>query len=203
MTALTTGERRSALSERKDDLYETPPEATRALLAVERLPKVIWEPSAGRGAIVRVLESAGHRVIASDLIDYGLGYPSGRDFLMEYQGEPDAGAIVTNPPFKVAAEYIERALQLAPKVCCLLRLAYLEGGALNSRAGVARRYVMDECPPARVHVFSRRLPMMHRDGWEGPKTNSATAFAWFVWERPHKAPTQLLRVDWKTIGRAA
>lgn len=159
MTALTTGERRHALRDRKDDLYETPPEATRALLAVEPLPKVIWELS--------------------------------------------AEAIVTNPPFKVAAQYIERALQLAPKVCCLLRLAFLEGGALNTDAGRARRYVMDECPPARVHVFSRRLPMMHRDGWDGVKTNSATAFAWFVWERPHTAPTQLLRVDWKTAGAAA
>lgn len=201
MSALTTGERRSAISERGDDLYETPEEATRALMAVEALPQIIWEPSAGRGAIVRVLEGAGHSVIASDLIDYGIpGHSIGRDFLMEYVGEPQAQAIVTNPPFKIAAEYIERAISLAPKVCCLLRLAFLEGGALNNAAGRARRYVMDECPPARVHVFSRRLPMMHRDGWEGPKTNSATAFAWFVWERPHDRPIELRRVDWKAVS---
>jgi hypothetical protein len=27
---------------------------------------------------------------------------------------------------------------------------------------------------ARVYVFRKRLPMMHRDGWEGRKSNSWT-----------------------------
>jgi hypothetical protein len=28
--------------------------------------------------------------------------------------------------------------------------------------------------------------MMHRDGWDGPKAQSAMAFAWFVWDRDHR-----------------
>jgi hypothetical protein len=51
---LATGNRRSPLAERGHDLYETPAVAVQALLRVERLPHVVWEPAAGRGAIVQV-----------------------------------------------------------------------------------------------------------------------------------------------------
>ena len=56
--------------ERRLDCYQTPPEATQALLRAERLPKVLWENSCGPGAIVRVLRAAGHEVLATDLQDY-------------------------------------------------------------------------------------------------------------------------------------
>ena len=51
-------------SARGNDLYETPEVATLALLRAEPLPRSIWEPACGRGAIVRVLRNAGHGVIA-------------------------------------------------------------------------------------------------------------------------------------------
>ena len=63
--------RRAPFTDRGLDLYETPDVAVKALLRVERLPYVIWEPAAGRGAIVRVLRDYGHAVIASDIHDYG------------------------------------------------------------------------------------------------------------------------------------
>ena len=55
--AQVTGSARAPLSERGDDLYQTPPEAVHALLRVERLPSIIWEPACGPGAIVRILRS--------------------------------------------------------------------------------------------------------------------------------------------------
>src|SRR5690606_37365727 len=58
-------------AERGDNLYETPPEATRALLALEAFGLEIWEPACGRGAISRMLEDGGHKVFLSDLVDYG------------------------------------------------------------------------------------------------------------------------------------
>ena len=67
--------------ERGQDLYETPPCATEALLQVERLPHWIWEPAAGRGAIVNVLRDHGHAVIASDIVDDGFPLHFARDFL--------------------------------------------------------------------------------------------------------------------------
>jgi hypothetical protein len=67
---------RHTLSERGADLYGTPPVAVEALLRVERIPHKVWEPAAGRGAIVEVLRAAGHAVTTSDLIDYG--FPASR-----------------------------------------------------------------------------------------------------------------------------
>ena len=83
---------------------------------------------------------------------------------------------------------------------------------------------MEEWPPARVHVLSRRLPMMHRDGWDGPKASSQMNTAWFVWElaesargtegaaqvlsadketdTPYRGPTVLTRLDWKDHAEA-
>lgn len=191
MAQLATGNHRHAIGERGNDLYETPSVATLALMRAEKLPRRIWEPAAGRGAIVNVLEGAGHDVLATDLVDYGCGYPGGVDFLIPGIAESyfsGQQAIVTNPPFKNAAQFIERALTFVPYVACLLRLAFLESEA--------RRAILDEAPLARVRVFRKRLPMMHRDGWQGAHSNSGMAFAWFIWDRSHVGPTELHRISW-------
>jgi hypothetical protein len=175
--------RRSPLSIRKDDLYETPSIATEKLLRAEKLPSYIWEPACGRGAIASVLTAEGHKVCSSDLVDYGEGY-AGIDFLMERKLPEHCTAIVTNPPYKLGNEFVRHAIELCPLVIMLLRLAFLES---ESRADLINRL-------SRVHVFGRRLPMMHRHGWEGKKINSGMAFAWFVWDRNHLGPTTLDRI---------
>jgi hypothetical protein len=182
---------RHALAARGDDTYETPAVAVEALLRVESLPEAIWEPACGPGSIVRALRTAGHRVYATDLVDYGCkDSESGVDFLMEPAPGFYIGAIVTNPPFKLAREFVTHALTLGiPKVAMLLRLAFLESER--------RRAILDGGMLARVYVFRNRLPMMHRAGWTGPRTSSATAFAWFVWELGHKGPTELHRISWE------
>lgn len=181
---------RAALVDRKDDLYETPEVATRALLKVEKLPEIIWEPACGPGAIVRVLREAGHKIYATDLVDYGCPDADARvDFLMEQNAPTYIGAIVTNPPYKLANEFVAHALTLAPKVIMLLRLAFLES---NRRCAI-----LDSGHLARVHLFRKRLPMMHRGGWQGHRTGSSIPFAWFVWDRAHKGPTELHRLSWE------
>lgn len=180
---------RHALADRKDDLYETPPVAVWALLKAEKLPLCIWEPACGPGSIVRVLRAAGHHVIATDLVNYGLeDSQSGIDFLMECQAAAGVEAIVTNPPFKLAGEFVARALELCPKVVMLLRLAFLESDK--------RTPILDNGHLARVHVFRKRLPMMHRHGWGGKHANSGMAFAWFVWDREHSGDPILRRLSW-------
>src|SRR5690348_6215810 len=89
---------RSPLSERGDDLYETPDVAVHALMRAEELPRCIWEPCCGPGRIVRVLKGAGHDVIASDLVNYEWGHFHGWDFLNEMKVPTGVEAIVTNPP---------------------------------------------------------------------------------------------------------
>jgi hypothetical protein len=179
---------RHSLVERGADLYETPACAVEALLRVEHLPHRIWEPAAGRGAIVHVLRDHGHAAIASDLIDYG-NLHFVRDFIAESKMPAGCGAIVTNPPYQIANEFAEHALNLAPKVYLLLRLAFLE----SSR----RTCILEGRGLRAVHVFRRRLPMMHRDGWDGPRASSSIAFAWFYWNRGHRGPAVIDRISWE------
>lgn len=191
MSGLAISDTKAALQDRKNDLYESPPEAVRALLSVETLPRGVWEPACGPGSIVRVLRAAGHHVLATDLVDYESPDQdhAGWDFLSERQCPALMSAIVTNPPFKNASEFVAHALELCPFVIMLLRLAFLES--------TKRTPILDSGHLARVHVFRNRLPMMHRDGWEGPKVSNPTAFAWFVWDRNHKGPTELRRLSWE------
>jgi hypothetical protein len=181
---------RHSLVDRKDDLYETPACAARALLAVEQLPEgAIWEPACGPGAIVRVLRAAGHEVWSTDLVDYGSPDQdqAGIEFLMEHGTAPYfIGSIVTNPPFKLADQFVRHALLLCPRVYMLLRLAFLESERRNA--------ILESGWLKRVYVFRKRLPMMHRAGWDGPRASSALAFAWFCWDRAHRGPSELHRI---------
>jgi hypothetical protein len=179
---------RHPLSERGLDLYQTPRVAIEALLRVESIPATVWEPAAGRGAIVRVLEAHGHTVITSDIHQYGFHLTFCRDFLLETELPAGVECIMTNPPFNIAEPFIERALQLCPIVVMLLRLAFLES---ERRCGLLENRGL-----ARVHVFRKRLPMMHRDEWAGRKANSGMAFAWFVWDRAHVGPATIHRISW-------
>ena len=95
------GNDRAPFSERGNDLYETPSVAVDSLLKVEELPQVLWEPSCGPGAIVRILRDSGRTVHATDLVEYNSPDQdeSGWDFLNEQQLPIGVEAIVTNPPF--------------------------------------------------------------------------------------------------------
>ena len=175
---------------RGNDLYETPEVATRALLRVETLPKKIWEPACGRGAIGRVLAEAGHLVHATDLIDYGYGVGD-KDFLQTTEPPPGFQCILTNPPFKHALKFVDHAQKLCPLVIMLGRLAWIEGARQKYKC-------MDNGTLARVWQFKKRLPFMHRDGYEGKKnSNSGMAFAWFVWDANHSGDTIIRRFSWE------
>jgi hypothetical protein len=172
------------------DLYETPDVAVHALLRVERIPHVVWEPACGPGAIVRVLRAAGHEVVASDKHDYGCqDSRAGVDFLLAHTAPRCAEVVLTNPPYRLAGEFVAHALTLVPLVVMLLRLAFLESER--------RSPILDRGMHARVHTFKHRLPMMHRSGWVGPRASSSIAFGWFVWCRYHAGPAVIDRISWK------
>jgi len=129
-------------------------------------------------------------VRCSVIVDYGR--PDcfwRRDFLMESKVPDGCAGIVTNPPFKLVEQFVAHALELSPLVVMLLRLAFYES---ERRCGI-----FEGCGLARILVFRKRLPMMHRAGWEGRKANSGMAFAWFIWDRNHAGATTISRLSWE------
>jgi hypothetical protein len=191
---------RHTLAARGDDAYMTPPVATEALLRRVQLPHRLWECACGDGTgILDPLRAAGHEVIGSDLVDYGRpDCFQRRDFLMERKLPSACEGIVTNPPYKLVEQFVEHALELSPLVVMLLRLAFFEAGTGRAKKHLLRARILDEIPPARILVFRKRLPMMHRRGWEGRKNdNSAMAMSWWIWDRNHTGPTIAERISWE------
>ncbi len=164
-----------------DDFYITPPEATKALLAVEKFGPRIWEPACGDGAMSRTLEKAGYKVTSTDLHSHGYGV-SGVDFLTSW--DCPRYDIVTNPPFRLAQEFAEHALNVADaKVALLCRLAFLEGQK--------RKTFFEAHPPRHVWVFSWRVPMWRRGVVSGKGKGRMMAYAWFIWERGYRGGPML------------
>lgn len=159
------------------DDFPTPPWATRALCewlsAFHDLSKQdCLEPAANRGHMARPLAEYFGEVRASDVHDYCAGYPV-LDFLFP---EPIALAdwVVTNPPFRLAEQFIRRAHELTCfGYAMLVRSAFLEG------VGRFERLFRDR-PPTTVLQFSERV-VMHK-GRLAPKGSTATAYCWLVWE---------------------
>ena len=184
MTGVPTAARTNRNGLRPEtDFYPTPPAATRALLTAESFAGPVWEPACGDGAIAKEFAAAGIRVVATDLHPYGHG-ATGIDFLGERALR--APEVVTNPPYRLANDFVRHALALgARRVAMLLRLAFLEG--------VGRSDILDGGGLARVHVFRERITM-------APpgvvlKNPGAVAFAWFVWVRGYGGAAVLKRIS--------
>lgn len=165
----------------EDDYYRTPAHCTQALLSVEVLDPVVWEPACGDGAIAKVLEAAGYSVTSTDLHDRGYGEPC-VDFLTATELRADC--IVTNPPYELADEFALHALALgADKVMLLCRLAWLEG-----QERYERLYSQQQL--ARVWVFASRQTLWRGDE-ESEDDGGMTAYAWFVFQRGHSGIAEL------------
>lgn len=171
------------------DFYATPPEAVEELLKHETFDKNIWEPACGMGHISDVLIKNGYNVISSDLIDRGYGI-GGIDFLFHHRDGLFDGDTITNPPYRLAQDFVERALQVIEpghKVAMLLRLSFLEGKA--------RRDFFKRFPPVRVYVSSSRIQCAKNGDFQALKNagGSAIAFAWFIWIRGHSSGSTELK----------
>ena len=166
----------------REDYYATEPAATEWLCKLETFSPNILEPSCGEGHISRELIKAGYNVTSRDLIDRGFGEVA--DFL-SIDNQEWNGDIVTNPPYKYAQEFVEKALRIIPdgcKVAMFLKLTFLEGQS--------RRHLFRNFPPRRVWVSSARLKCAMNGDFESIGS-SATAYAWFVWEKGYKGTTEI------------
>lgn len=161
------------------DDFPTPPWATRALCEWIKTQQdwtnsqTCREPAANRGHMVKPLREYFGDVEASDIFDYGVGFP-----VQDYLFGPPPRAMdwtVTNPPFRLAEQFIERALETSLcGVAVIVRSAFLEG--------VGRyRGLFNVTPPTDVLQFSERV-VMHK-GKLSAKGSTATAYCWLVWRK--------------------
>lgn len=178
----------STTRERVDnDFYATPISATEAILNEIDLEGSILEPSAGQGHISAVLKKyyPYNEIISTDLVQreerFGIPIQGGIDFLThDFNRKFDN--VITNPPFNLAQEFIERALELSnDKVIMFAKIQLLEGSK--------RRAMFDNTPLKYVYVFTKRVNPL-RNGEEldekGKPWASTMCFAWFVWEHDYE-----------------
>jgi hypothetical protein len=159
--------------ERKEiDRYDTPAWVTAALSPhLHKLAHHLWEPACGSGAMADALRGAGYSVTATDIT-------TGDDFLnTEVPPDPFIQAIVTNPPYALAREFVEHSLALVRPVggvvAMLLRTDYDHAKT--------RQHLFGQCPQ-----FAKKLVLTKRIVWfEGPKAAPSFNHAWYVWNWTH------------------
>lgn len=159
------------------DDFPTPPWATRALCewiglntAHDLSLQTCREPAANRGHMVKPLSEHFAAVEASDVHDYGAGFDVA-DYLFGLLPQR-VDWTITNPPFKLAEQFIDRALASSGCVAVIVRAAFLEGQGRFDR-------LFSKMPPSHVLQFTERV-VMHK-GKLSPDGSTATAYAWLVW----------------------
>jgi hypothetical protein len=172
------------------DDFPTPPWATRGLIehilsATSSFADLsCLEPACGAGHMAKVLKEYFGAVHCADAYDYGYG--SVRDFLTYPYKAKSVDWVITNPPFRLAEEFVIGALSVARcGVAILARTVFLE--SVGRYAGIFR-----DNPPTKFAQFTERVPMVR--GRLDKKASTATGYAWLVWEKNAIEPPRLMWV---------
>lgn len=166
------------------DYYATEPKAGELLLSLDSFSD-IWECAAGGGHLAEVFRQHNLLSRATDKYDQGYMFNSTElvDFL-EYDGTW-SGDIVTNPPYKYAGQFIEKAMSILEdgrKLALFLPIRYL--------ASKSRRAIFEKYPPYKVWVSSSRLVCAVGGDFASTK-GSAVDYAWFIWHKGYDRETRL------------
>lgn len=167
-------QRDSGYERKERDLYETPEWVTDCVVDYIDANYHIWEPACGSGKMVRALQKR-MKVTATDI-------ETGDDFLTYFNlPSYEITAIVTNPPYELAREFIEHALKLMePKgtVAMLLRTDFDHAKS--------RQHLFGQC-----RHFWAKIVLTKRIKWfEDSKGQPSFNHAWFVWQLGNrKTPT--------------
>jgi hypothetical protein len=172
------------------DDFPTPPWATRALIEHVLDDKSSFrslsclEPACGAGYMAKPLQEYFGTVISADAYRYGYGEQ--RDFLGEPYDSDSTDWVITNPPFRLAEEFVLQAVRVARRgVAILARSVFLESvGRYQS--------IFQGMPPTKFAQFVERVPMVK--GRLDRKATTATGYAWLVWEMKVKGLPRLMWV---------
>ena len=170
------------------DDFPTPPWATRALIEhvmggkqeVEGMSCL--EPACGAGHMSKVLDDYFSIVSSYDIHDYG--FAPVKDFLSSSYPPNQFDWIITNPPFRLAEEFILRGLNIARiGVAILARTVFLESSGRY-------RAIFSTTPPSKFAQFVERVPMVR--GRLDKSATTATGYCWLVWDKRHNGLPQLV-----------
>ena len=93
------------------DACQTPPYAIDPLLPYLDPDWVIWEPAAGEGMLEGAFYDSGMRVVPTDIL-------TGQNF---FEYEPESwDCLVTNPPFSIKYQWLERCYELSKPFALLV-----------------------------------------------------------------------------------
>lgn len=167
----------------QEDYYATHPIAGEWLLKLEQFNHDIWECACGEKHLSKVFEDAGYNVRSSDIVDR-----CGNE-VFDFLSEDNIswhGDIITNPPYKFAVEFINKALSIIPngnKVAMFLKVQFLEGKS--------RKELFEKFPPHVVYISSSRIMCAKNGDFQALQQGggSAVAYAWFLWEKGYKGDT--------------
>ncbi len=107
----------TAYKRSETDFYPTPPEATQALLDFLKLDheSIIWEPACGEGHMLSVMRNNGYIAIGTDI-------NTGSDYLKV--PKIDCDWIITNPPFSLSQDFINKSIEHHKPFAFLLKSQY-------------------------------------------------------------------------------
>lgn len=170
-----------------NDFYATDPIAIDKLIgSIGFIPSVVWECACGTGCLSERLKQYCHGVVSTDAIDRGYGQV--QDFLLAKEMPSGCSCIITNPPYKLATEFILHALSLLPdggRCIMFLKTTFLEGEKRH-------RLLFSKYPPQRILQFSKRvLCAKNAEFQKMRKVGSAVSYAWFVWKKGYKGETTI------------
>ncbi len=176
MSATNRGAKR-----KKQDFYATPFSTIYSLIKSHKIKgNYILEPCAGSGNISLFIKKF-HPEYQIDQIEIrseeeenlkSYGNVEITDFL-KYHTNKRYDTIITNPPYSIAREIIERCFLIAKKdteIIMLLRLGFFES--------ISRHYFWKLNPISKLYVLSNRPKFLEK---EGNKGTDFSAYGWFVW----------------------
>lgn len=158
------------------DNFPTPPWATRALVEHVIRKDVsghsCLEPACGAGHMSKVLKEYFGKAQSSDIAPYGYG--DIKDFLKYPFASNSVDWVITNPPFRLAEDFVLKALSVAREgVCMLTRTVFIESVGRYSR-------LFSQHKPLYFAQFTERVPMVK--GRLDRKASTATGYCWLVWD---------------------
>lgn len=167
----------------ENDFYATNPKALEMLFNAYTFDEGDFlEPCVGKGHLAEKIKEKYplSNVVGLDLVDRGYPGTIVHDFIT-WGTEQRFDGIITNPPYSLAQEFIEKGIKLLTsngKMAMFLKLHFLESAK--------RKELFEKYPPKYIYVFRNRMSTW-RDGNEynhqGKKWTTTMCHAWFVWEK--------------------